>query len=160
VKWTLYFVVIALSASAWCQQTVKVKTFLRNGELTSQDIAGARQLSEYDNGGHFDCGRCKADFRCTVPTALNSTRAFIWDHWANKKRGYIRLSGHSVDAMSTWHIFIEPDSSGAWSIVLRVVRDHDEIDDRPLIHRVEKSDEGDQNRLVFLRDNGEELLVF
>jgi hypothetical protein len=129
-------------------RTIQAKTiFLENGELTSASIKGPRQIQQYANGGHFDCGRFP------VPEAA---RDFIWTHWQAKTRGYIRLTFHSVDAVSTSHIFIEPDSGGVWRIVRRIVRHTNEIDDLPTIRRVERMTINERTRLVFIAADGEE----
>jgi hypothetical protein len=91
-------------------------------ELTASNIAQGRDLKLYDDGGHFDCRQLAlsdtAPRNCDLPKA----RDFIWEHWQKKRRGYIRVTVDSVDTMSTSHIFIEPDSHGAWHVAWRIAQ--------------------------------------
>jgi hypothetical protein len=88
------------------------------------------------------------------------TPNFIWEHWQNKKRGYIRLTENTVDCTSTSHIFIEPDDGGKWQIAWRIARSHammsDAVDDLPTIRRVDqKIKNGKATSLIFKDADGE-----
>ncbi|MGI8482374.1 MAG: hypothetical protein ACR2MF_09980 [Chthoniobacterales bacterium] len=89
-------------------------------ELTAPDIAQGRDLSIYDAGGHLDCGRSLHRELFDRVQCIAEARAFISEHWRQRRRGYIRLSKDSVDAHATAHIFIEPDSRGVWRIAWRM----------------------------------------
>jgi hypothetical protein len=94
-------------------------------------------LSTYENGGHFNCYmryKDEKDDICDLPRV----RDFIWQHWQNKRRGYIRITFGSIDAQSTSHIFIEPNEQGAWHVGWRIVRPLGEITDIPDITTVKQ----------------------
>jgi hypothetical protein len=98
------------------------KLLMHGRELMTADIAQARDMSLYDDGGHFDCRQ--HSFSDTSPRNcdLPKTRDFIWQHWQQKRRGYIRVTVDSVDTMSTSHIFIEPHDHGRWHVAWRVAQ--------------------------------------
>jgi hypothetical protein len=127
-------------------KTIKATVSVReDGELTVNTIAENRDLNLYDQAGHFDCryytlerfaDNQKQQF---IEMALAQPREFIWEHWQQKRRGYIRITFDSVDAVSTSHIFIEPDANGVWKVTWRIVRHMGEVDDKPPIFSVERS---------------------
>lgn len=92
------------------------------GELISKDILEKRDISLYDQGGHFDCHGWDKGPKDICDQ--KKVRDFIWQHWTDKKRGYIRITYGSVDARSTSHIFIEPNEKGEWYIAWRIARWH------------------------------------
>src|SRR5262245_21698200 len=142
-------------------------TVKQDGEVTAGIIAKGRDSQLYDQGGHFDCRRWSPtaiksgqENELRIASAIETARIFIWEHWQNKKRGYIRLTYDSVDAVSTSHIFIEPDASGKWQIVWRITRWHammpSGIDDLPTIRRVEQIiKNGKATSLAFKDADGE-----
>ncbi len=101
---------------------VLLQVILSGSELTTPDIAQGRDLSIYDAGGHFDCGRASHRELFERVQCIAEARAFISQHWRQRRRGYIRLSQDSVDAHATAHIFIEPDAHGVWRIAWRMAR--------------------------------------
>jgi hypothetical protein len=136
-------------------------------ELTASIITDQRDLKLYDQAGHFNCRRWttaainKKGNYDEVDQRLAKARDFVWEHWQNKKRGYLRITFDSVDAVSTSHIFIEPDSQGAWQIVWRIARWHaimrDSLDDMPVLRQVEKSkNKNGQAILIFKDADGED----
>jgi hypothetical protein len=117
----------------------KSKIIYQDGELTTANIASGRDLKQYGGGGHFDCrkwtrpqGAAQTD--CDTP----QVRDFIWQHWQDKRRGYIRITFDTVDAVSTAHIFIEPNQQGIWHVAWRWARHSGEITDLPEIVSVER----------------------
>jgi hypothetical protein len=109
-----------------------------DGSLTASDIAQHRDLAIFEDGGHLDCrsemvlasGMSAPEFRpesCDLP----KLRDFVWQNWQTKKRGYIRITFASVDAVSTSHLFIEPDNRGQWHIAWRIARHNNLITDIP-----------------------------
>ena len=117
----------------------KAKIISEKGELTTSDIAQERGLSLYDSGGHFNCrswipAQDDPKPNCDIP----KVRDFIWQHWENKQRAYIRITFDSVDAVSTSHIFIEPDQNGKWHVAWRIVRHLGEITDIPDIRSIKQ----------------------
>lgn len=81
--------------------------------------AAHRDLSAYEFGGHLGCKTplIRESRRCQ--TSLRNARDFIWNHWREKKRGYLVVTITSPDAASDVHMFIEPDDSGTWRVVWR-----------------------------------------
>ena len=81
-------------------------------------------MAKYDDGSYFDCRGwiSKEDSRGVCEE--NKIRDFIWSHWSENKLGYIRVTYNSVDALSTSHIFIEPNNKGKWRVAWRIVRFH------------------------------------
>ena len=136
-------------------------TVKQGGEVTAAIIANGRDLQLYDQGGHFDCRRWTPDAlkngqenEQRIASALKTARNFIWEHWQNKKRGYVRLTQNTVDCTSTSHIFIEPYANGKWQILWRIARVHavgsNGVDDLPIIRRVEqKIKNGKVTSLIF-----------
>jgi hypothetical protein len=114
------------------------------GELTTKDITQKRDSTQYDDGGYFDCRGWIAKNEARGVCDEKKIRDFIWWHWNDKKRGYVRVTYDSVDAKSTSHIFIEPDEKGEWSVAWRIVRFHafpqlnNQITDIAKIVRVER----------------------
>jgi hypothetical protein len=139
-----------------------------DGELTTRDVAASRQLYLYDDGGHADLrywartldGKDAESIFLEQRQARIRAREFIWSHWESRRRGYIRLTWDSVDAVSTSHIFIEPIESGTWRVAWRIVRGTGVIHDRPDSMRVERGacDGKDGSCiLMFVDRNGTEL---
>jgi hypothetical protein len=143
-------------------KTTKVEVISKNSELTTVDIAQGRNLSLYDDGRHFNCYFIYEgdEPECSIP----AVRDFIWQHWQSQRRGYVRLTRGSIDAVSTSHIFIEPDRRGAWHVVWRVVRHSGEVNDMPDIISVRQrpateDDDGYQATtiLLFIGRDGDEI---
>src|SRR5439155_247615 len=80
-------------------------------------VTGGRVLSLYDFGGREGCGIVLKTEIPKCDASLQTARDFIWNHWANRKRGYVIVKRASVDAESDAHIFIEPDKTGTWHVV-------------------------------------------
>jgi len=93
-------------------QPVSPHLDLREGTLdhdpSNQEIAGKRNLKLYADGGNF--GATAVDQGATQN--ITGLRDFIWSHWKEKKRGYVRLMISGTDNMVTLHIFIEPGRHG------------------------------------------------
>ncbi len=98
--------------------------YLEKGEMTAKDITQSRDISKYNDGGYFDCRGWIAKDETRGECDEKKIRDFIWEHWTEQKRGYIRVTYDSVDAKSTSHIFIEPNEKGKWRIARRIVRLH------------------------------------
>jgi hypothetical protein len=132
-------------------------------ELTAPDIAQGRDLSVYDAGGHLDCTRTAHPELFGRVQCIAEARSFIWDHWRQRRRGYVRLSQASVDAQATAHIFIEPDSDGVWRIAWRMSRSgihrEPELADLPDTYRLTriKADAPEDGTLVLRGADGTEI---
>jgi hypothetical protein len=140
----------------------EAKITMDGRELTTAGIAQERDLKRYDVGGHFDCRSHAlsdtAPRNCDIP----GVRDFIWKHWHAKRRGYIRITFDSVDAMSTSHIFVEPNQRGKWHVAWRIARHNNLITDVGEIVAVERakpgtSDEPGSYVLVFRQKSGGEI---
>lgn len=81
------------------------------------EIVNGRDLSLYDEGGYIEsCGAIDELAGCL--RQRDAARRFIFDHWAEKRRGYIQVGHPCVDCSPVDHIFIEPDSTGKMRIVI------------------------------------------
>lgn len=141
----------------------KAEVIWQNDELTAKGITQNRNLSEYEQGGHFTKGGLIKENPC-FDCGEKSGRDFIWKNWTEKKRGYIRITYHGTDAFSTSHIFIEPNEKGEWRIAWRIARQHTSseydnlITDIPTIievDRIEDKSEKDEWALIFKNKIGE-----
>lgn len=148
-------------------RTINTKTAEKqDGEVTAAIIAKERDSKLYDQGGHIDCRRWTPDAikngeenERRIASALETARHFIWEHWQNKKHGYIRVTSNTVDNTATSHIFIEADADGKWQVVWRIARVHamsgSSVSDLPTIRRVErKIKNGKINSLIFKGADG------
>ena len=112
--------------------------------LTTKNISQGRDLSQYEKGGHIDCRDWAAKDKLSLECNERILRDFVWSHWNGRKRGYITMSGDSVDASATLHIFIEPNKKGEWIIIWRIARfqalfgGRFSIDDFPIVTFVER----------------------
>lgn len=132
-------------------------------ELTASDIAQGRDLSVYDTGGHLDCTRAAHPELFDRVQCIAEARSFIFEHWRQRRRGYVRLSRASVDAYATAHIFIEPDSDGVWRIVWRMAHSgiHRQLELADLPHTYQltriKADAPEDGTLIFRGADGTEI---
>jgi hypothetical protein len=120
------FVCIAALAQAQDSRSTPVETqtklLMHGRELMTADIAQARDMSLYDDGGHWDCREHSLSDTSPRNCDLPKVRNFIWEHWQKKRPGYIRVTVDSVDTMSTSHIFVEPNDQGSWHVAWRVAQ--------------------------------------
>jgi hypothetical protein len=111
-------------------RTTPSKVSFQNGVLIVKDVAQARDLQKYEmltlaNPKHLTVFERKDD--PIIPRA----RTFIWQHWHDRKQGYLVLTLSSVDATGTSHVFVEQDNTSRWRVSWRIVRDRGEVDDLP-----------------------------
>lgn len=131
-----------------------------DGELTVAAIEQGRNLQLYDQGGHCYCSKfVRPEEEIKVEAELAKARQFIWEHWHNKKRGYIRLTFTGKDNATTEHFFIEPDPGKKWVINRRTVTLHalmpGRLMDLEKIFRVRRQLEKNQPQtLVFENSEG------
>lgn len=126
------------------------------GEITDDDIFQGRDISLYEITDTSKCGNYKCIER--------KMRNFIWEHWKNKKRGYIKHKLQGIDVSFTEHIFIEPDSQENWRVIWKI--EHYQISDTVDksikdyigINSVERAKENEE--LIFKNDNGETVKTF
>jgi DNA polymerase III epsilon subunit-like protein len=94
----------------------------KNGELTTEGLTQNRDMALYDKAGQFDCRGFYPKDKPKGECNENKIRDFIWQHWTNKKLGYIGITYNTVDSISTFHMFIEPNDKGKWNSVWRIAR--------------------------------------
>jgi hypothetical protein len=112
------------------RSTRYVKVWREGTALTVADVTQGRDLSHYDKLEVADPEPRTVVDRRRDPY-LAQARSFLWEHWRDRKRGYLILTVRSVDATSTSHVFIEEDEIGRWRAYWRIVRHHSEVDDLP-----------------------------
>ena len=113
------------------QSDTPILVYPRNPDFyktfTKEDLIQNRDLSLYDLGGEFsNCfnhGFEISEFRkCEKEQSV--ARSFIAEHLKEKKRGYVIYEWSGMDTGSETHIFVEPDSNGEWSIIMRSAGDY------------------------------------
>jgi hypothetical protein len=117
-------------------RTTAGKVSFQGGVLTVTDVAQGRDLQKYEtltltNPKPMTAVESKGD--PIIPRA----RKFLWQHWHDRKQGYLILTLSSVDATSTSHIFVEQDNSGRWRVSMRIVRHMGEVDDLPTYYSLQ-----------------------
>jgi hypothetical protein len=104
--------------------------------LTVEGIEQNRELNRYERLNVSDREPRTAAELATLPI-LAKARSFLWQHWQDKRPAYLTITGSSVDATSTSHIFVEQDEMGRWRVAWRIVRHTGEIDELPTYYAVE-----------------------
>ena len=136
-------------------------------ELTIRSIASERDLRLYDQGGVIDGyhslssihSPAQKDHR-KIENDIEKARDFIWEHWQNKKRGYIRVTQDTVDHGWTTHFFIEPGIDGTWEISRKVIGTpqaptDNAIRDKEKVHQLDRLTIGQgHTQLVFKDGSG------
>jgi hypothetical protein len=126
---------------------------------THEEMAQGRDLKLYDDGGDY----YEPDDAAKLPTL----RAFIWDHWTLRKRGYVRFTPFGVDASLEYHIFIEPKKHSIRHAILRrvnmVIHHGCNISEFPevfALERTKSTKDGDRGQyvLVFRDHEGKEVM--
>ncbi|MFN0111701.1 MAG: hypothetical protein ACKVZH_22825 [Blastocatellia bacterium] len=132
-----------------------------DGELTIAGIEQGRDLQLYDQGGHCYCGSYaeRPEEEIKRKAEFSNARQFIWEHWRDKKRGYIRLTFSGIDAATTTHFFIEPEPGNKWVINRRAINGHAlmpaRLMDLEKIFQVHQKREKDQQQtLIFENSEG------
>ncbi len=117
-------------------RTSRAKVVVRDGILTVENVAEGRNLKNYEQLVLVSPTPRTAVGMASDPV-LRQARAFLWEHWRDKKRGYLTLTLSSVDATSTSHIFVEQDPSNRWRVSWRIVRHDGDVNDLPTYYSVE-----------------------
>lgn len=117
-------------------RTTATKVSFQGGVLTVKDVAQGRDLHKYEkltltNPKPMTVVESQAD--STIPRA----RMFVWQHWRDRKQGYLIMTLSSVDATSTSHIFVEQDNTDHWRVSWRIVRYMGEVDDLPTYYAIQ-----------------------
>ena len=111
----------------------KVTVRQDKGLLTVDGVEQGRDLSLYERVNLGSVNESPSEFA----EAFADARMFLWKHWSEQKLGYLTLTGSTVDATSTAHIFIEPDETSRWRVAWRFVRHNGLIHDLPTYYAVE-----------------------
>jgi hypothetical protein len=91
--------------------------FIFGGQSSFAQNRRKRDLTKYDNGGTFD-------FRWSVvwdahERMASTIRDFVWEHWTNKRLGYISRTVYTIEGdPTTYRLFIEPGANQTWHVVL------------------------------------------
>ena len=88
-------------------------------EIAKQTFIQKRNIKFYDYAKSFSNCFVRTDLIKNCKMNNVKARRFIFNHLESKKRGYIIYYWSGIDAFSETHIFIEPDKSGRWQIILR-----------------------------------------
>lgn len=107
-----------------------VKVWHEGEALTTENVIEGRDLSRYDKLVLADPVPRPVVEEWHDAQLFGQARIFLWEHWRNKKPGYLMLTLHSVDSMGTSHMFVEQDDFHRWRIYERRVH-WKEIDDSP-----------------------------
>jgi hypothetical protein len=91
----------------------------KDNEWTTVNITQNRDMSQYEEGGHFWCRNRPYGNFGDIKRGEKKVRDFIWQHWTEKKRGYIKFTCGYTDTSRTIHYFIEPNEKGEWNIARR-----------------------------------------
>ena len=134
----------------------------KDNEWTTGDITQNREMSEYEQGGHFWCSTRPYGNEEDRINGEKKVRNFIWKHWTEKKRGYIKMTCGQTDTSQTIHYFIELDEKGKWSIARRNIFNNLQnektiTDDFVTVERAEAKNEEDYWKLIFKAKNGKNL---
>ena len=130
-------------------------------------IVQDRDMNLYDLGGSADtCAYIEAiEKQCQ--SKRDWARLFIFEHWKEKKRGYISVGYRCTDCSPTDHFFIEPDGNGEWRIAIRF-ETNDGIHRLPTAFGIkfrrptkeERERESPTRVLSLLDENGKEIRAF
>ncbi len=143
-----------------CSQ--KANTFLADdGSVASNGITQARDMPQYDDAGNF-YSRWHGP---NTENEENTVRDFIWTHWTEKRRGYIKMTSVGADTRETTHFFIEPDENGGFQIARRNLHFHYDpkynnvrtTDDIVTVERNDSTKEDPDWQIVFKSKDGSVL---
>lgn len=86
--------------------------------LENETIVQDRNLSLYNFGGEVfsNCDNFEKDELKKCENDLIKARKFIWNHFQNKKLGYIILKDIYSPSPREYYYFIEPDKNDEWHI--------------------------------------------
>jgi hypothetical protein len=85
--------------------------------IPQSEIVQGRNLVLYDAGGKF----LNAYRHRITPEQMEKLRSFIFEHWKNHRRGYVRVDFGGTEFLDESHIFIEPDAAGNFCITWRTI---------------------------------------
>jgi hypothetical protein len=130
-------------------------------------IIGGRDLSLYDIGEYSDeCSWVSVPENHACLAKRQAARHFIFDHLANKSRGYIEIGFPCIDCGPVLHVFVEPDKNGRWGYLITLATNGPMHTSRghTLKFRHPNSEEKESgythNVLSFIDDQGKEIESF
>jgi hypothetical protein len=156
----LFLSIILLNYSCSSNSKPTSEVFSGNdNEWTTKDITQSRDITQYEQGGHFWCSLRPNGNEEDRFNGEKKVRDFIWQHWTKKKRGYIKISCGGVDTSSTTHYFIEPSENGVWNVARRHIFIDSEdkrtiFDDFVTVGHSEAESEKDNWRLILKTKDG------
>lgn len=131
------------------------------------EITDGRDLSIYEEGGYIEsCEAVDDNERASCRRQRESARQFVFDHWAEKRRGYIKVGHPCVDCAPVDHVFIEPGSGGEFRIVITLENGAPPRTQEGVRVRFRRANEEERWRadsakiLVFVDQNGKEIDYF
>jgi hypothetical protein len=90
------------------------------GALTAGGARKSRPV-QADNGGEFICGYYQAmvarQSKSTDPCDQKKLRDFVWHHWSNRRRGFVKTTYAGIDAGVTYLLKIKP-VKGHWQLLV------------------------------------------
>jgi hypothetical protein len=111
---TVFFVPFVLLLFSCGQQVSKM-----DPEPKPSEFLEGRNLAEYDAGGSFWCHLRSNEGTGNEGDPMRGERTvrdFIWQHWTEKRKGYIIFNCGGIDTSYTSHSFIEPNANGDWVV--------------------------------------------
>ena len=88
---------------------------------SSQELK-PRDLSRYEDGGSYDLSWSRGGEE--LEEMRSKLRAFLWEHWSQRRLGRITATLYSIEGDPTkTTFFVEPDESGAWRVATEYERD-------------------------------------
>lgn len=134
---------------------------------TEEDILDGRDLSNYDRGGYIEsCEWIDENKSASCLKQREAARRFVFKHWSEKRNGYIQIGHPCVDCSPVDHIFIEPDPTGEFRIVIKLVT-NGPVDPREATkvrfrraNKEEKWQTDSATILVFIDRHGKEIDFF
>jgi hypothetical protein len=79
-------------------------------------IVRGRDLRAYDYGGSFETPPVSHDIG-----NVSSLRAFVWNHWSARRKGYVKITLAGKDSYADCYLFIEPRGD-AWHIAWETIQ--------------------------------------
>lgn len=75
----------------------------------------SRDYSRYEDGGHYNLSWSRSSEE--LEEMRSKLRAFLWEHWSQRRLGRITATLYSIEGDPTRiTFFVEPDESRAWRV--------------------------------------------
>lgn len=90
--------------------------------LGSSQEMKPRDLSRYEDGGSYDLSWSRGGEE--LEEMRSKLRAFLWEHWSQRRLGRITATLYSIEGDPTKIAFyVEADEGGAWRVATEYERD-------------------------------------